>query len=289
VPAEKGAAEGIAPQTGREVVKLLGEVAREAADELIRWAAVKALGDSGVAGAASWLARAAADKDPRVRVEAIGALTRRKDERAGRLALDCALTDPWSWARLECFRDLAALCPRGGGKHLAAAIETKTGPSVRVILHAMASCRYPETEPLLEKMLKAHEKKPLRAGFAAKLLGEMAAVEHAELMAALAEKLGPHAPTRSRRENLVVNLLQGLAELAGAPKGLDEASEKRIGRLALELVAKSLSPNVKVEAIRLLSELCPAEAPRTLRSLVETGSGVVRREAARALRRCPRR
>jgi HEAT repeat protein len=272
-----------------EAVSLLGRVSRDDEEELLRWAAVKALSRSRAPGAADLLAAAASDSDPRVRVEAITAMAARKHERAGRLSLSCALTDPWSWARLECFRSVAALCPQGGGKQLAKAVEMKAGVSLRVILHTMTECRYPEVRPVLRKLLKDYEKKPALAGFAARRLVELGVSDHVEMMMAVARKLAPTAPTRSRKEKLVLELLRALTELVEGPAKLSSDAVERAGRLASEVAGEARSPSIKVEAVRLLAAVCPPSAPATLRSLVERGSGEVRREAARALRRCPRR
>jgi hypothetical protein len=283
-------------QLHKSMVAFLAGVAAQADDELLRWAAVRALGRSRQKSAVAVLKKATKDGDPRVRVEAISGLFARKEPHTGYLALSCALADPWSWARIACFRMVAKLCPTGGGKQLVKALELKAGPSDRVIFHTLASCRYPQARTVLAQVLKAHKKQPALAGFAAQLLVEMGDYSALERMVAITQKAALQAPTHSRTAGMVVDLLEAMIAIfektgSGQKRTLAGSApkRKRLARLARMCAFKARAVHIRAAAARLLSHLCEATTPTTLRTLARDESRLVQREALRGLRSCPRR
>jgi len=288
----------------------LDETARKAKEELFRWAAVRAVGESALPAkghekALKILLRAGKDADPRVRVEALKALARAQHPSTGKMAVYCTLRDPWSWARVQCLRVVARRCPAGAGKALLSAWKVGAGPSKGVLLYTMTACRYKGAKKLLEGVIDAYEENFGLAGQAARLLPEVGDWSSAWKVLKVASVVLKDAHSHTRREALYVDLV-GALRLLLARRGSDgEGGEKekkgpkaqnrvprslRKGILSLSrrAVKEAKNDKTKKATLRLVAALCPGpDAWKALRQWMGKGhSPAVRRAGDAALKSC---
>lgn len=315
--ADEREVEGVKHGAEEEIWKILKQVSTEEEEELLRWGAVRAIGESGLKEGRKVLLRAVKDTDPRVRVEALGHLAAADDPLTDKFALFCALQDPWSWARVRCLQIVAARCPPEGEKHLLSALRLGTGPSEGALLYPIAVCRYPAARGLLNEMVSGHRKKPGSASLAARLLFGFGDWDSAEIILNAAVSVVGETQPHTTQERLFIDLVDALKvflESGVSVKQTDEPGHHideradlksvkppaklvkgviSLSKKVLEVSGNQSTPRserLKLAVVRLVSALCPCpDASEVLGSwAARRDSRQVRLTAIRALEMCKR-
>ncbi len=257
-----------------QVVGLLTSLVRRGREELLRWAAVRSAGATGLG--VQTLRRLLADPAPRMRVAALRGLVRAGWAGRGRALLRCTLQDPWEWVRLSCSSMLGQVCPQGIGSVLAGQVQRYGLGATVDLATVLATCRYPEAWPLLRKLLAGYRKGPWKAARAARLLASAQRTETLGLMAAALKDATRRAKAQGPFERLALDLLGALDELTDSVRRQD--SKVLWGAVAFAL-RKGATRRIQRQALDVVSKHCPKDWRSMLAGAIPGGIG----EAARHL------
>lgn len=275
---------------GAGAAPLLERVAREEADEVLRFAAVQAAAQLGAPGRAI-LRAAADDRDPRVRRAALEGLAP-VAEAADRTRLARALAaDGWPLVRKGVAEGLALSCALGRGdgattaalERAAAGDPAGTGadPSEetrRAALVALGKCA--PRSPAFARALGQRSAPPAVREVAAALLVKGGHPEAGKRIAeVLLDVLGDPA-SDERAAGFAVQLVRALGRTRDGSRPVLEA----LGAASNE----PTSPAIRAAAMESIGALCPDGAREALDRGRQDPDGLVRRAAEAARARCAR-
>jgi HEAT repeat protein len=275
-------------------------------DEILRWAAARALTQlPGDAGRAT-LERAVVDADPRVRRAALDGLARSLDADAEARVLTALRGDDWPFVRRAAAETLAAACTRASPSPPASAPASATvaspsaavaGALARAVVGDPAGRGADPSEEVRRGALVALGRcAPASPAVEAALRSRSQPYAVRELAAAQLAARGGPAAARALAQTLDDVLADPAADERTA--GLAAACARSLGRAddrsqpvldALGAAAtEPLSPSVRAAAIEAIARLCPAGAHAALARAAEDPDGTVRKAAGEAARHCRR-
>jgi hypothetical protein len=248
---------------------LVDEVARHDPDEVLRWAATQAAAALGAAGRPSLVA-AAADGDPRVRKQALGALA------DGKLLLPALAGDRWPMVRRAAAEALGNACP-SAAELTRAATGDRSEEVRRAALSSLPRCPGDAT-PTLTRVLANSGETPSVRELAAALLAKHGGAAAARALAATLDQVLADPSADERAAGLALTCTRALGRLSDRSRPVLEA----LGAAANE----PLSPPLRAGALEAIGQLCPDGAQEALARGAQDPDGGVRRAAARALAAC---
>jgi HEAT repeat protein len=245
-------------------------------DPVLRYLAVRELGDIGGGDAVVALRAALGDQDPRVRETAAVGLGQHQDQNAGAALIAGAKQEPWPFVRRAELDALGHLCVPGGGDLMIRAVERDVDEVRRAALVSLMRCRDPRSKTVLLQTLGRRNEAATLRELAAALLGELGDKSAAPQVAAALKRLVVESEADLALEGVAASTLRGLARLGG----------REAVAMAVTLADDTRHPLRQI-AIEALGTLCdPGAGAATLRRLASGADPSLAAAAQGAERRC---
>jgi HEAT repeat protein len=274
-----GALGQLAAAGEEEAAAALGEVRAVSTDPVLRYLATRELAAAPPVLSVAPLRTALADRDPRVRETAATALGHRGDRTSSADLLAAARRERWPFARRAQVSALGELCPAGSGDLFVHSLERDAPEVRRAALTALARCREPRAQGVLQRTLGRRAEDPELRALAARLLRELGDRTAARPMAEALGRMRAEASADLAVEGVAGVVMQALAGLGGP-----DAVTAAVGLLA------DGSPVLRRAGADALGTMCDATAgARALAAAVSDKDPAVAASARAAQRRCQRR